>query len=75
MSDFSEVGYHVRDVTLGMWCFPEKLGFCGTGAHPCCMKKVTLIERTVRLSQVSDSAIERFWEFHSERTSRLDNYW
>ena len=23
-SDFSEVGYHVRNVTLGMWCFAEE---------------------------------------------------
>jgi len=30
-------------IMLGMWC----LGFCGTEAHPCCRKKVFLIERKI----------------------------
>ena len=37
--DFSEVRFHVRNVTLG------NVVLCGTGAHPRSRRKVTLIER------------------------------
>ena len=46
--DFSEAGYHVWDVNFGdmMFCggFHD---FCGTRAHPCFRKKVTLVEQTI----------------------------
>ena len=38
--DISEVRYHVKDVILGDVVFCKRcLGFCGTGAHPCCMQE------------------------------------
>ena len=42
--DFSEVRYHVKNMILGDVIF---LGVCGTGAHSCCRRKVTLIERKI----------------------------
>ena len=62
------------------------LGFCRTGAHPWCNRKVTLKERKIPPLQeytspsplffkVSESSMRRLWEVNLERTSQLDNDW
>ena len=42
--NFSEVRYHSRDMTLVDVVYAKSSGFCATGAHTCCRRKVTLLE-------------------------------
>ena len=73
---FSKVGYHVKDMHLGVCSALRRCsGSCGTRAHPCCRGSVTLKELYIHFFKVNESPMVRFWEVHLERAFQLDNDW